>query len=630
MANRNENENNSYILNFSNADRVQYGDSSYPSTIIPMEDDNGGISNRRVFFGGNSQLYSMDGNTPRPVIMTYNLPEVTVTSPKLNRPLTASINDLSVLSNDNTQVNNIPYGRYDVPRKEYNQHLKERTLKGMAQEGAWRNAHPNQAAWSDALAAAPFAVASIPFIAGAGQAVGDTAFGVAAKDAIGSTFNSPLGRMINAGLGYYGLREGVNDIYHGKFTPETALDLVGGAGSTIYEGIRAGRNAGNAIINAIEKRYTPEQIQNAVSKFTGYGDKATTFITNSMNSLRNALRFNRNVPSRVINDDDYVFDEGALNAIENLNAQSGNLAEVGTQVVPFGSTLRRMVQPTTVDNVATASTNPANVSRTIKARDTRKGELPYTDEEINALVDENGNLRPDIEWDSRSQVRTGAHGDFGQSWNTPKEILQKHLNAADPSNPRNGMQELRYIRRDNPKGRSGVLIKTHSGDTSIDSTPLAYSIALTQGKKFKPLTTSESRITSNEFGYNNVFAEDRATADRARAAFAANPDAEVKLIKDTKGNMVAMEMTDNQGTFLIPLRSRQQVMDIINKRLHAFNEHFGTNYEDVTPEYSTKTSKFFDPNNPYPWDFGEAFSLPNIYGIAYKKGGRLHRRGLTF
>lgn len=51
MLTRNENDGNSFILNFSNAERVRYGDNSYPSTIIPMEGDNGGIGNRRVFMG---------------------------------------------------------------------------------------------------------------------------------------------------------------------------------------------------------------------------------------------------------------------------------------------------------------------------------------------------------------------------------------------------------------------------------------------------------------------------------------------------------------------------------------------------------------------------------------------------
>lgn len=111
MANRNENENNSYILNFSNADRVQYGDSSYPSTIIPMEDDNGGIGNRRVFMSGDNQLYAMDGNTPRPVIMTYNLPEVAVTSP-MESFVNKRIAGERTLSNDNTEVAEIPYSPY--------------------------------------------------------------------------------------------------------------------------------------------------------------------------------------------------------------------------------------------------------------------------------------------------------------------------------------------------------------------------------------------------------------------------------------------------------------------------------------------------------------------------------------
>lgn len=111
MAIRNENENNSYTLNFSNADRVKYGGNSYPSTIIPYELDIGEASNRRVFIDGKNQLYRMEGDTAIPVILNYGLPEVTVTAPMESfvNKRTAGERTLSI---DNTKVAEIPYSPY--------------------------------------------------------------------------------------------------------------------------------------------------------------------------------------------------------------------------------------------------------------------------------------------------------------------------------------------------------------------------------------------------------------------------------------------------------------------------------------------------------------------------------------
>lgn len=92
--------------------------------------------------------------------------------------------------------------------------------------------------------------------------------------------------------------------------------------------------------------------------------------------------------------------------------------------------------------------------------------------------------------------------------------------------------------------------------------------------------------------------------------------------------MIAYELTDDNGTFRIPLNSRQEVLDIMNARLHKFNKHYGTSYRDIEPKLNIN-HVLYDPNNPYPWNFGEKFDLPNIYGIAYKKGGRIKKRLLT-
>lgn len=216
-------------------------------------------------------------------------------------------------------------------------------------------------------------------------------------------------------------------------------------------------------------------------------------------------------------------------------------------------------------------------------------------------------------------------------------ILKQHLDAA-----RNGRREAQSIMAANPKGRSGILVDTHNGDTSMDSTPLAYKMATRLGKRFRTLTPpfGNSIVYSNDFGYNNAFKLGYDTElNRAKALFKANPNYKAKLLKDEKGNMIAYELTDDNGTFQIPLNSRQEVLDKMNADLHKFNEHFGTLYPDIKPFGSRRAGEYWDgkriyykdttPETMYPWDFGEIFELPNIYGIAYRKGGKLKRRLLT-
>lgn len=280
-------------------------------------------------------------------------------------------------------------------------------------------------------------------------------------------------------------------------------------------------------------------------------------------------------------------------------------------------------------NASTASTvgNASNINRTalsLVPRNITKGELPYTETEINEFFTSDGHLKPGLEilWgENRNTVNTGAHGDFYMSTDSPTDVLKKYLSLSDPNNSNGSLQQLRKIRADNPRGRSGILIKTHSGDTSIDSSPLAYSIATGLGKRFKPAVPDSGGefVVSNGFGYNNFFKRGYNTeADRARTLFKNHPNAEAKLLTDREGNMYAFELTDEAGTFQIPLNSNSEVQDIINRRIEAFNKHYGTNYPFVKP---------FRPNSK--WNLGYRYYLPNISGIAYKQGGKMERGLLT-
>lgn len=300
---------------------------------------------------------------------------------------------------------------------------------------------------------------------------------------------------------------------------------------------------------------------------------------------------------------------------ENRGLQEGN---VTTEVDALGRDAAARVRHDRLSN------NLEKEHLIFRPRDLRNGEPAYTTEEINALVNEDGTLREGVEFDR--SVRTGAHGvsSWYSSYQSPTTILKNHLHSIDPATSR---REMASIMRSNPQGRSGILIKTKDWDTSVDSTPLAYKMATRLGKNFKPLAGSEygDKVKSNSYGINNYFKESGEEANRARALFQENPDAEATLMRDTNGNITGMQLTDANGDFIIPLRSRQEVLDIMNKQLHNFNKHYGTSYHDILP------SNYDSEGNLRPGDFGEYFDLPNIYGISYKKGGKLcKRRGLIF
>ena len=764
MAKKKEKDNTDYTRDFSYGTPVYYNGNYYPTTIFPVEDGRGIARNRTVFAAGNG-YYSMDGKEARPVMLQYNVPEVTVTSPRLNRPLTSSISDDYILSNDNTKVN-------DSPHREYNPHLKEKFLRGARMNAIWEKEHPNLAAWSYALSALPFAVAAYPFAAGIGSMAANTALGAAAAEGLGTlgaAMSTPVGAAVNTGLSAYLGYEGLKDIQNGKFTPGTALDLAPLAQmfKPLTRGVKSGYNALTKMGNqaAEELRLVPagertiaadgrtaiDDFLDRVSAAPETEAQAARRIAAIRNANReiaineaarssgprslaqdsedmagiiadsrrtDAARLERETRGSGINDD-YVRAYNEANAqrygeetdinyvrdLDEANAQrygeeadewqrhraladpetwgtpsltANDIAEVqaaqrraeasapllensSEAALPRPAIAPAVAEPSVAESANAIDSNAADLvsdststaepsisifdpgepgteyyylnnhnkkSKThaasgnlvLRSRDLTKGEKPYTEEELKLLVNENGTLKDEVLFDDNAIVKTGSHGRWYYPSPGEKRVLRMHLDYTPG--------ELTHIGADNPTGRSGKLIFTSHGDTSLDSTPLAYMMAIKQGKRFLPLkqidfwgtTPFVERVESNNFGYNGIFNEDRATADRARALFARNPNALVKLLKDADGNMTAFQLTDENGTFLIPLKSRQEILDRMNKRLHKFNEHYGTSYGDVKPK---------DPNKP--WSFGETFDLPNIFGIAYKKGGKLRRkRGLTF
>ncbi len=199
---------------FSYALPTYYDGATYPTTIMDVEDSQGNISQRHVFADRNGNYFSKteDGNIV-PVMLQHGLPGVTVTAPAENF-LSKRFNDYITTSNDNTRVLNAPH-------KEYNSHLKYETLLGAKKSAAWEKEHPYLSGMGYALGAAPFAVASTPFVIGGGELVG----------------SATVAPWIDAGLTSYFGAKGLTNLVNGNENWETALDIapLGRVGKSIYD-----------------------------------------------------------------------------------------------------------------------------------------------------------------------------------------------------------------------------------------------------------------------------------------------------------------------------------------------------------------------------------------------------------
>lgn len=543
-----------------------------------------------------------------------------------------------------------------------------------------------------------------------------TAIGQTAKHGITALTENPYVAGVNDAIGLGFVGKDAYDVSQGKFTPETAMDFLGGAG-LMYKGLNAwdkasmakmaARNASRRIVENSElgnnTRRGLEGVDltrdNILVPETSEVHSPLLPELNSPSSTTLSLPAptqEMNVPARLLSDyedsinigreswqtparDNSFYDNLVADAriqgmndpaIQELNAMGARPRNVHPDIrfddegnpflegtidsAPVGNNPLNTATRSAIDDTelpfdpVTGAANPNYVSGIpsktyIKARNVKAGEAPYTPEEVNSWIDpDTGRLKEGIYFNADDEVQTGAHGEmFMPDWypeqQNPTWILKQHIN-----NDRNTRKEMLRILKDNPTGRSGILIHTHGGDTSMDSTPLAYKMATRLGKNFKEMTPLFNRRTvrSNQFGYNNAFKQGySAELERARKVFENNPNYKATLLRDNNGNMTAFELSDENGAFQIPLNSRQEVLDIMNNDLHKFNEYYGTSYPDIIPYSSRKAGEYWDgartyfkdvtSDTMYPWDFGEEFELPNIYGIAYKKGGKIKRRLLT-
>ena len=206
---------------FSYTNPIMFQGSYYPTAEWNIQSDTGEVNPATVFADANGSYYTLDNNgSAIPVMPFHNLDEVNVTAPKKQNVLADSFGRYLTMSNDNTQVNNLPH-------REYNTHLKENAEKGAKEHALWEKEHPNLTAWGEVVGAIPFGVASIPLVAGTGQALLGTAAGQAVKNGVSKVLANPLVEVANGAIGLGFAGKGTYDISQGKFTPETAMDFIG-------------------------------------------------------------------------------------------------------------------------------------------------------------------------------------------------------------------------------------------------------------------------------------------------------------------------------------------------------------------------------------------------------------------
>lgn len=213
---------NNTLREFSYSHPIKYKGVSYPSASANILTD-GQQTLGDVFADANGNYFVLgDNDTVKSVMPVHSLDEVVVTPSKENL-LSTQFNEYLTQNNDQTQI-------LDTPHREYNPHLRNKTIKGALSHNLWEKEHPNLSAWSQALSAVPFAVASTPLVGTLGQSALATTAGQTARAGIASLMSNPIVDAANTGLGLGFAAKGAYDVSQGEFTPETAMDLAGGAG----------------------------------------------------------------------------------------------------------------------------------------------------------------------------------------------------------------------------------------------------------------------------------------------------------------------------------------------------------------------------------------------------------------
>ena len=591
----------------------------------PIMDTNGQIFNAPVYQDDNGNAYTVDGNGNTYYVERQNtfdspiqLDDVNVYAPSPQYMLDNALSQYSTLSNDKSKVLNTSH-------RPYNTHLEDNAQRGAISHNTWTKEHPNLNAWGYVPSVAAMTTAAYPFVAGIGSAALGTAAGQLARAGISKFMNHPISLLADQALGWYGGVHGVQDVLEGKFTPMTALDFMGvepavssvlRANKWLESGLGRSLSTRRDVYRDIYNRFNPKLEDTSESIAREAFQETPTPNINPIPAFDEIPEPSMNISplptySSSINDNSEYLRSAILNDINPI-----------LETPPSELILDDAMN--VIDRVASANSSTVPLNKSFKVRDVRKGEQPYTTDEVrNIFFNEDGSFIGEnrLPQDAAS-VYTGAHGDFYGPFDRPQDALKKHL-----FNVEQNKRELQDIISDNPSGRSGIILHTHHSDLSADSAPLAYTIGMRQGEHFMPFPTESPTVMSNTFGYNNFFKESPEIAERARTYYRNHPNAEdVELLTDANGNMTAFKITDENGEFLVPLRTQEEYLNVINKRIDAFNKKFKTDYPHATlkdaKNFNRKTGEWV----PKPWSFGRKLMLPNIFGVAYENGGKVKKK----
>lgn len=326
---------------FSYTRPIMFQGEYYPSADSVISDEYGNKTEGRIFADANGQYYTKDrDNNVFPVMPVENLDDVVITAQDKREPL---LFNRYLTRNDKTQVNNLPH-------REYNTSLKASAERGAREHALWDKEHPNLASWRDATTAVPFGIASIPLVASGGQTLLGTAAGQAIKDGVSRVLGNPIIEAANNAVGTAFASRGVNDIIQGKFTPDTALDLMGfpigvKTGINIANGLKRNNfNVGKYITN---ESSIPRSLKKEGAK------RYMDFIQSSEyeNRLKNAGLKNhwqdmKDLANKRLNGIGYF--PGRIQKTINGNPNTLGLSSVGSSNPYYGITLKQSLYPNRV------------------------------------------------------------------------------------------------------------------------------------------------------------------------------------------------------------------------------------------------------------------------------------------
>lgn len=407
--------NNNTLREFSYSRPITYKGVPYPSAPANILTD-GQQTPVNVFADANGSYYVLDNNgSAKSVMPVHTLDEVVVTPSKENL-LSAQFNEYLTQSNDKTQVLNTPH-------REYNPHLKTKFLEGARYHAAWEKEHPNLTAWNQALSAVPFAVASAPLVGALGQSALATTAGQTARAGIASLMSNPIVDAANTGLGLGFAAKGAYDVSQGEFTPETAMDLAGGAGLMFKSltGLDRARRAAsvakasnNIIPTSVEdvNLFVDTPLYGKTEIPIGIKADAAQRYTNFINSedyqqrlqkagLEDHWDYIKDLTDRRVNNNNYF--PGKVQKVVNNNPEVSGLSDIEPSSPSYGITLREdlpieKVETTLMHELSHWATGNAGISDMVNSV-----KFPFkNDPNVNYIGDimrYNESIAPNITWD---------------------------------------------------------------------------------------------------------------------------------------------------------------------------------------------------------------------------------------